>query len=254
LTVRITITALEGVPAIEAGCDLASVILDAVHLSACGLQDGDAVVLAQKVVSKAENRMVRLETVEPSMEAVELAGRCHKDPRLVQLILTEAAGIMRVRPGVLIVRHRLGLVLANAGIDQSNVDHGGGEAALLLPIDPDASCAALRTAIRNRTGCDVAVLIIDSLGRAWRNGTAGTAIGSAGVSTLLDLRGRRDLFGRTLQTSELGVGDEIAAAASLAMGQADEGTPVVLVRGVAAFRGEGRAVDLVRPEAMDLFP
>jgi coenzyme F420-0:L-glutamate ligase/coenzyme F420-1:gamma-L-glutamate ligase len=190
----------------------------------------------------------------PSPRAIELAPQCAKDPRLVELILSEASEVMRVRPGVLIVRHRLGLVLANAGIDQSNIDHGAGPHALLLPVDPDESCRRIRAGLRDQTGADVAVLIIDSLGRAWRQGTTGTAIGVSGMTALLDLRGKPDLYERKLETSELGLADEVAAAASLMMGQANEGTPVVLVRGLRYPRAEGSAADLVRPRHMDLFP
>jgi coenzyme F420-0:L-glutamate ligase/coenzyme F420-1:gamma-L-glutamate ligase len=249
----LSIHALCGVPLVEPGADLAGIVAEALAASAVTPQAGDVLVLAQKIVSKAEGRQVRLDGVTPSSRALDLAGQCGKDPRLVELILSEAEEVMRVRPGVLIVRHRLGLVLANAGIDQSNIDHAGGQAALLLPVDPDASAAALRAGLRARTGVDMAVLIIDSLGRAWRQGTTGTAIGASGLPTLLDLRGRPDLYGRRLETSELGLADEVAAAASLVMGQAGEGTPVALVRGLA-LPGDGCAADLVRPRATDLFP
>lgn len=244
----ITVFAPDGVPQVAAGDDLATLVL-AAHTP----EDGDIVVLAQKIVSKAEGRLVPLDTVTPSPRAVELAAECDKDPRLVELVLSETDEVMRVRKGVLIVRHRLGLVLANAGIDQSNIDHAR-PAALLLPRDPDASAAALRDALRARAGTDVAVLVIDSLGRAWRNGTTGTAIGAAGLPALLDLRGTPDIYGRRLETSELGLADEIAAAASLAMGQAGEGRPLAVVRGVPYARREGNAAELVRPRALDLFP
>lgn len=244
----ITVFAPDGVPQVAAGDDLATLVL-AAHTP----EDGDIVVLAQKIVSKAEGRLVPLDTVTPSPRAVELAAECDKDPRLVELVLSETDEVMRVRRGVLIVRHRLGLVLANAGIDQSNIDHAR-PAALLLPRDPDASAAALRDALRARAGADVAVLVIDSLGRAWRNGTTGTAIGAAGLPALLDLRGTPDIYGRRLETSELGLADEIAAAASLAMGQAGEGRPLAVVRGVPYARREGNAAELVRPRALDLFP
>ncbi|MGC4252680.1 MAG: coenzyme F420-0:L-glutamate ligase [Sphingobium sp.] len=249
-----TLLALGGMPMIGQGDDLAAIILDAVERSGEVLRDGDILVLAQKIVSKAEGRAVPLALVTPSAEAVELAERCDKDPRLVELILSETDKVMRVRKGVLIVRHRLGLVLANAGIDQSNIAQEGEGIALLLPLDPDASCAAIRQEIARRTGRDVAILIIDSLGRAWRKGTCGIAIGVSGMAGLLDLRGAPDLHGRQLQTSELGLADEVAAAASLVMGQADEGRPVVLVRGIGRGRSEGHAADLIREPEMDLFP
>jgi coenzyme F420-0:L-glutamate ligase/coenzyme F420-1:gamma-L-glutamate ligase len=254
----LTLLAIGGMTMVAPGDDLPALMLDALAVSGETLHDGDVVVLAQKIVSKAEGRLVRLSDVTPSPEAIELAPRCAKDPRLVELVLSEATAVMRVRPGVLIVRHRLGLVLANAGIDQSNVDQADGGAALLLPIDPDGTSARLRDALRARTGRDVAVLIIDSLGRAWRMGTTGTAIGVAGIAGLLDLRGMPDLHGRKLETSELGLADEIAAAASLAMGQGDEGRPVVIVRGLNPgspdARRDGSAAELIRPAHMDLFP
>lgn len=241
-------------PLIKPGDDLARAISEALAKMDLPLAAGDVVVLAQKVVSKAEGRQVRLSDVTPSERAIEVAQQCAKDPRLVELVLSEASAVMRVRPGVLIVRHRLGLVLANAGIDQSNISHDAGEQALLLPLDPDASATRIRQGLAEACGVEVGVLVIDSLGRAWRMGTTGTAIGAAGLPTLLDLRGRPDLFGRTLQTSELGYADEIAAAASLVMGQANEGTPVVIVRGLKTDAPAGRAADLVRPAEKDLFP
>lgn len=251
--VRMSLLALGGIPMIEAGADLAAVILTALDGAGQQLADGDVIVLAQKIVSKAEGRLIDLASVEASQQAADIARKVDKDPRLVELILSEAQEVMRVRPGVLIVRHRLGLVLANAGIDQSNIDHDGRSLALLLPVDPDASARHIRSAIVDRTGADVALLIIDSLGRAWRTGTTGTAIGIAGMPGLVDLRGRKDLHGRRLETSELGLADELAAAASLVMGQADEGRPIVLVRGVSYDRRDGSAAELIRPRHLDLF-
>lgn len=249
----LTLLALGGVPLVDEGSDLATIVLDAIDRSGRVLLDGDVVVLAQKIVSKAEGRLVDLQTVEASRQAVDIGRKVDKDPRLVELILSEAQEVMRVRPGALIVRHRLGLVLANAGIDQSNIDHDGRSLALMLPVDPDASAHRLRAGLADRTGADVAVLIIDSLGRAWRTGTVGTAIGVAGLPGLVDLRGRADLHGRRLGSSELGLADEVAAAASLVMGQADEGRPIVLVRGLGYERRDGSAAELIRPRAMDLF-
>ncbi|MFC3173927.1 coenzyme F420-0:L-glutamate ligase [Novosphingobium bradum] len=250
----VTLLPLAGIPLIAEGDDLGAVLGGALEEAGLALADGDVLVLAQKIVSKAEGRLVPLADVTPGPRAVEIGQQCDKDPRLVELILSEADEVMRVRKGVLIVRHRLGLVLANAGIDQSNVDQAGGPVALLLPLDPDATCQRLRAALAQRTGKAVAVIIIDSLGRAWRSGTLGTAIGVAGLPALLDLRGRPDLYGRNLETSELGLADEVAAAASLVMGQAAEGTPAVLVRGLALPAAPGSAADLVRPRALDLFP
>jgi coenzyme F420-0:L-glutamate ligase/coenzyme F420-1:gamma-L-glutamate ligase len=249
----LTLHALGGVPMVGAGDDLAGMILAAVDHDGHRLQDGDIVAIAQKIVSKAEGRLVDLATVSPSPRAEALAIEADKDPRLMELILGESQDVLRIRKGAIIVRNKLGLVLANAGIDQSNVDHAGSAQALLLPVDPDASARALRDAFRARAGADVAVLIIDSLGRAWRTGTIGTAIGVAGMPGMIDLRGRPDLHGRKLETSELGFADEIAAAASLVMGQADEGRPIVLVRGIGYDRRDGDAAELIRPRHMDLF-
>lgn len=249
----LSILALGGVPMFGEGDDLAEAIATSLVDNEVQPLSGDIIVLAQKIVSKVEGRLVALDHVVPSDLARKLADESLKDPRLVELILSETDEVVRVKPGLLIVRHRLGLVMANAGIDQSNVDHAGGAHALLLPIDPDDSCRKIRAALNARFGVDLGVVIIDSLGRAWRNGTAGTAIGVAGIAGLVDLRGRRDVHGRMLESSELGLADEIAAAASLAMGQADEGRPIVLVRGVTYPRADGSAADLIRPLHMDLF-
>jgi coenzyme F420-0:L-glutamate ligase/coenzyme F420-1:gamma-L-glutamate ligase len=241
---------LRGIPVIQPGADLAQVTLAGLEQSNDGLREDDILVYAQKIVSKAEGRSVNLAGVSPSPRAVALAHETGKDARLVELILQESSEILRRRKGLLIVRHRLGFSLANAGIDASNVAFGH---ILLLPEDPDASAARIRGDLRARTGIDVGVLIIDSLGRPWRMGTVGTAIGVSGLPALLDLRGRPDMNGRPLETTEIGLADELAAAASLVMGQADEGTPIVLARGVPYARREGRARDLLRPEHEDLF-
>ena len=241
--------AVEGLPLVAPGDDLAGLILAALSSADAGLQDGDVVVIAQKVVSKAEGRSVDLSTVMPSPQATEIAAQAHKDPRLVELILGESSDVLRVRPGVIIVEHRLGLVLANAGIDRSNVE---GETALLLPLDPDGSAQQIRERLTAGTGAAVGVMIIDSIGRAWRNGTIGTTIGASGIATMRDLRGQPDLFGRKLETTEVGAADEVAAAASLVMGQAAEATPVVVVRGFD-LAGAGTARDLLRPKHMDMF-
>jgi coenzyme F420-0:L-glutamate ligase/coenzyme F420-1:gamma-L-glutamate ligase len=241
---------LRGIPVIQPGADLAQVTLAGLEQSNDGLREDDILVYAQKIVSKAEGRSVNLAGVSPSPRAVALAHETGKDARLVELILQESSEILRRRKGLLIVRHRLGFSLANAGIDASNVAFGH---ILLLPEDPDASAARIRGDLRARTGIDVGVLIIDSLGRPWRMGTVGTAIGVSGLPALLDLRGRPDMNGRPLESTEIGLADELAAAASLVMGQADEGTPIVLARGVPYARREGRARDLLRPEHEDLF-
>jgi coenzyme F420-0:L-glutamate ligase/coenzyme F420-1:gamma-L-glutamate ligase len=211
-------------------------------------------VLAQKIVSKAEGRMVELASVKPSGEAIELAEKVQKDPRLVELILSESVRVVRARPNVLIMEHRLGFVMANAGIDQSNVAAPGGpQQALLLPVDPDGSAGKLKTRLSQQFGVPLAVIINDSFGRAWRRGTCGVAIGAAGLPALMDLRGSPDLFGRELQVSITGHADEIAAAASLVMGQGAEGQPVVVVRGLTWRGAENGASELVRPAAEDMF-
>ncbi len=250
----VTMVAVAGFPLVEAGDDLAAMIVDAATKTGAAIGTGDVLVVAQKVVSKAEGRMVDLADVEPGEAAIELAERTEKDPRIVELILRESHAVLRTRPGLIVVEHRLGFVLANAGIDQSNVGLDDGcERVLLLPVDPDESCRRLRSAVCDRLGIDVAVIINDSIGRAWRNGTVGTALGVAGLSAVSDLRGRLDLDGRPLQTTQIGTADEIAAAASLVQGQADEGRPVVVVRGLHELFGDDLGADLIRPREQDLF-
>ena len=220
------------------------------------LEDNDVLVFAQKIVSKAEGCAVNLATVDPSPEALELAIQTEKDPRLVELILRESNQVLRTRPGTIIVEHKLGFVCANAGIDHSNVAGAGNEAeewVLLLPMQPDRSAETIRQEIASKTGKQIGVLIIDSHGRAWRNGTVGIAIGIAGLPGLEDLRGKPDLFRFTLRITQVGVADELAAAASLIMGQAAEGTPVVHVRGFPYPLRDGSLKELLRPKEQDLF-
>ena len=245
----LTLRAIPGLPMVAPGDDLAGLLGDA--LAAMPPVDGDVLVLAQKIVSKAEGRIVDIETVTASPRATALAAEIGKDPRVVEVILGEAVRVVRSRPNLLIVEHKRGWVMANAGVDQSNV--GGTGKLLLLPEDPDASAERLRAALSARFGVNLAVVINDSFGRAWRRGTAGIAIGSAGLPSLIDLRGQPDLFGRILEVSIIGYADEIAAAASLLMGQAAEGQPAVLVRGLSWTAPESPASALVRPPAEDLF-
>lgn len=254
MTRRLELIGLDGLPEVRPGDKLAPMIVDAAAAIG-GLRDGDVVAIAQKVVSKAENRFVVLDEVKPGERARRVAHECDKDPRQVEVILAEASEIVRHRPGVLIVRHRLGHVLANAGVDASNVprDAAGRERLLLLPRDPDASARRIRDDLRNLTGVEVGVLINDSPGRAWRVGSIGTAIGLAGLPAWIDMRGTPDRDGRAMQSSELGIADEIAAATSLVMGQAAEGVPVVIARGLTFDAAAGDAVDLVRPAQLDLF-
>jgi coenzyme F420-0:L-glutamate ligase/coenzyme F420-1:gamma-L-glutamate ligase len=251
---RLELIALEGIPLVQPGDDLAALILAAIERAKLTLADRDVIVVAQKIVSKAEGRRVKLSSVEPSARARELAPQLAKDARLVEIVLRESCEVLRVRSGVIVVEDIRGLVLANAGVDASNVNEDGGEdSVLLLPADPDASAARLRADLSAHTSRDIGIVINDSIGRAWRNGTIGTAIGVSGLPGLLDLRGTPDLFGRVLRTTDLGLADEVAAAASLLMGQAGEGCPAVLVRGVPYARREGSAAELLRPKAMDFF-
>jgi coenzyme F420-0:L-glutamate ligase/coenzyme F420-1:gamma-L-glutamate ligase len=254
MTHKVELFALSGIPAVRPGDDLATLVLDAVADAGLRLKDGDVVALAQKIVSKAEGRSVHLVDVRPGEEALAVAEETGKDPRLVELILRETEQISRMRPGLLIVRHRLGFTSANAGIDRSNVEQEGQDVTvLLLPEDPDASAARLRAAIRERQAVDVGVLITDSHGRPFRLGTVGVALGVAGLPALWDRRGEADLYGYRLQHTEVGLADEIAAAASLLMGQAAEGTPVVLLRGLELPPVTGSARDLNRPPEADLY-
>lgn len=252
----LTLTPLPGIPLIQPGDDLAQVIFEALKRANIELLDGDILVLAQKIVSKAEGRLVNLAEIQPSPRAIELAQKTQKDPRLVEVILRESREVLRTRPGTIIVEHRLGFICASAGVDHSNV-RGGGETtqdwALLLPEDPDASAQAIRGRLEATSGARIGVLIIDSHGRAWRLGTVGVAIGLSGLPGLVDLRGCPDLFDFRLQITQVGAADELAAAASLVMGQAAEGTPVVHVRGFPYPLREASLSELLRPKEQDLF-
>lgn len=248
----LVLTPLEGIPLIQEGDDLVRLILESLARAKLELLNGDIVVLAQKIVSKAEGLRVFLETVEPSDKAKALAVETEKDARLVQLILDESAEVIRSRPGLIVVEHRLGFISANAGIDHSNVDEQEGW-VLLLPKDPDASADAMRKRLEEASGAQLGVLIIDSHGRAWREGTVGVAIGVSGVPGVVDLRGTPDLFGRELRATTVGAADELAAAASIVMGQASEGCPAVHVRGFPYSLREGRLSELLRPKEMDTF-
>jgi coenzyme F420-0:L-glutamate ligase/coenzyme F420-1:gamma-L-glutamate ligase len=248
---RMMLQALTGLGPIAPGDDLAATILSAAGRQ-MPLRPDDVVVIAQKIVSKSENRFASLALVTPSARAQQLAETARKDPRLVELILAETRQVLRCVPGLIIVEDNRGLVLANAGIDASNVGPDRGETVLLLPQNPDATAAALAARFSAAAGGPVGVIINDSIGRAWRNGTVGTAIGVSGLAACLDLRGSPDLFGRILQSTEIGLADELAAAASVLMGQAAEGRPVVIIRG-APGGGKGTARDLQRPATADLF-
>jgi len=263
----LTLTPLQKIPLIRHGDNLADILVSALNANHLQLEDGDILVVTSKIVSKAEGRMVNLATVTPSERARELARQAEKDPRVVEFLLQESNEVLRVRVGTIIVEHRLGFVCANAGIDHSNVDPtpnpspnapiGEGESGegyvLLLPRDPDASSRAIREQIEARTGKRIGVMVIDSHGRAWRIGTVGACIGLSGIPALVDERGWKDLFGYELRITIVGVADELAAAASLVMGQAAEGTPAVHVRGFPYPLCEGSLKELIRPREQDLF-
>jgi coenzyme F420-0:L-glutamate ligase/coenzyme F420-1:gamma-L-glutamate ligase len=217
------------------------------------LQTGDILVITSKLVSKAEGRRVDLRTVAPSPRAEKVGRMTNKDPRLVELILRESSHIARMRGEVLIVRHKLGFTLANAGIDHSNVGPDGEDWVLLLPENPDDSARRIRAQLEELTGVAPGIVISDSHGRPFRIGTVGAAIGLAGFPAVWDKRGQHDLFGRVLQITVTGLGDELAAAAGLLFGQGNEGLPVVLVRGMQVPPGAGCAADLVRPVELDLY-
>jgi len=254
MTPTVTITGLSGIKLVEPGDDLGAITVTAFAANGVVPEDGDVLVLAQKIVSKAEGRYVDVATVQPSERAIALAAELDKDPRFVEVVLSESKRVVRHRPGLLIVEHRLGLVMANAGIDHSNVPTDDGvDRVLLLPEDPDGSARALREHLIRVFGTGIAVIVSDSFGRAWRKGTVGIALGAAGLPALVDLRGHPDLFGRALLVTETGFADEIAAAASLLMGQADEAMPMVLVRGLAWSAPEVPAAALIRPAEHDLF-
>lgn len=251
---EVTLRALRGVKLVEPGDDLGAIAVAAFAESNIAPQSGDVLVVAQKIVSKAEGRYVDIATVEPSPQAVALAAETDKDPRFVEVVLGESKRVVRRRPGLLIVEHRLGFVMANAGIDHSNLPQGDrADRVLLLPVDPDGSAARLRQSIAAALGVAIGVIVSDSFGRPWRKGTVGVAIGAAGLPSYIDLRGQPDLFGRELLVTETGFADEIAAAAGLVMGQAAEAVPMVLVRGLAWSAPEAPAAAIVRAAENDLF-
>lgn len=250
---ELSLHAVPGVPMVQPGDDLPTVVLTALANAGFELTAGDVLVLAQKIVSKAEHRQIALADVVPGADAVALATETDKDPRLVQLILDESTEVLRKKRGVLIVRHKLGLVGANAGIDQSNIDHGDADEALLLPSDPDHSAETLRAAVTKRSGAAVGVIIADSMNRPWRLGTIGGAIGCAGVNVLDDYRGGTDIYGRELKVTLINRADALAGAATLLMGETTEKIPLVLIRGVAPYSGNAGARDIPRALDEDMF-
>lgn len=252
----LTMRPVAGIPMIEPGDDLAKLIFQGMVQSKIEIEDGDILVLAQKIVSKAEGRLVNLTQVEPSARAVELAQETEKDPRFIELVLRESVSVLRTRPGTIIVEHKHGYVCANAGIDHSNVHGAWGNQedwVLLLPEDSDESCRKIRAGLQALSGANVGVMIIDSHGRAWRMGTVGVAIGVAGVPGIVDMRGKADLFGYKLRITQIAAADELAASASLVMGQADESVPVVHVHGFPYPLRDSGMGELIRPKDMDLF-
>src|SRR3984957_9547465 len=246
--------ALPGIPLIEPGDDLAAILAKALRESKVGLCDGDVLVVAQKIVSKAEGRYVKLDDLRPSERAVEIEQRTGKDERRVEVILSESDEVVKLGPQLVIAAHKLGFVMANAGVDESNISHNdGAERVLLLPRDPDRSAAELKRRLDATFGVSAAVIINDSFGRPWRNGVGGVALGAAGLPSLVDKRGAPDLFGRELRVTEIAVGDELASAASLLMGQAAPGRPAALARGLRFEAPTRPAAALVRDRERDLF-
>jgi coenzyme F420-0:L-glutamate ligase / coenzyme F420-1:gamma-L-glutamate ligase len=252
----LTLTGLTGLPLIKPGDDLAQQIISVLSENQVELQDGDIFVLAQKIVSKSEGRLVNLTTITPSIRAVQLAQITQKDPRFVEVVLQESKSVVRTGLNTLIVEHHCGFICANAGIDHSNVEGLWGDPqdwVLLLPENPDASAGKIRLGLENASGFKLGILIIDSHGRAWRMGTVGISIGISGLPGLVDLRGKPDLFGYRLQITQVGAADELAAGASLIMGQAAERCPVVHVRGFPYPLRDGSLDELIRPQDQDLF-
>ena len=244
--------AIPDIPLIQAGDNIVGIILAKIAKAGLQLVDRDALVISSKIVSKSEGRYVRLATVRASAEAEVLAVETGKDPRLVELIIDESRRVSRKRKGVLVTEHRLGFVSANAGIDQSNIE-AGDDAALLLPLDPDASAAKIRADIREILDVDVAIVISDTHGRPFRVGNVGVAIGAAGIPTVKDFRGTRDLYGRILEVTQVAYADLVAAAAHLLGGETNEGLPAVLIRGLDLRAPHGQAADLIRKAEHDLY-
>jgi len=252
----LALTPLEGFPFIQKGDDLVVSILNSLTLTNITLKENDILVLAQKIVSKSEGRIIDLSSVRPSLEAKKIADKCEKDPRLIELILQESKDIIRVRPGTIIVEHRLGFICASAGIDHSNVTFLNTESenfVLLLPENPDLSAQIIRKRIKELFGINIGVMIIDSHGRAWRLGVVGVSIGFSGIPGIINMRGQPDLFGGKLRITEISAADELAAAASMVMGQAAEGFPIIHVRGFPYPLRNGNFHELIRPIEDDLF-
>lgn len=251
---QLILTTLPNVPLVQPGDDLVRLVLTGLERARLELEDNDVIVIASKILSKAQARIVRLADVTPGQYALELYAETGKDARVIELMLRESSEIVRARRGLIVTRHNLGFVSANAGIDHSNVEQGASDFVLLLPLDPDVDAQVIRERIQAETGKRVAIVIADTHGRPHRIGTMGIAIGSAGLPALEDWRGRKDLFGYELKSTDIALADLLASAATLLLGQADEGTPLVHVRGATWSGPDGTARDLVRPKEMDLFP
>lgn len=249
----ISLRPIEGLPLIKAGDDVCGLIAEALEAAGLSLLDGDVLVVTQKIISKAAGFIIDLAEIEPSARAIEIAQIHGGDARHIEVVLQQSRDVLIVRPNLIIAEHLSGAVMANAGVDRSNIEHDGRERVIILPTDPDAVAKSLRDTLCGRQGVNVGVIISDSWGRPWRLGTTGAALGVAGFRPLRDLRGAPDLFGAPLQHSLQAVGDELAAAANLIMGQAAEGVPAVLVRGFAFQAEDGAARDLQRPREQDVF-
>ncbi|HLY57023.1 MAG TPA: coenzyme F420-0:L-glutamate ligase [Stellaceae bacterium] len=235
------------------GCDLTAVLADAIAAAVASPAPGDVLVVTQKIVSKAEGRFVDLATIEPGQRALEIATTVRKDPRFVELVLRESTEVVRTAPNVLITRHRSGHVMANAGIDRSNLGAADADRVLLLPLDSDRSAGELHAAFAARWSDPPAVVIADSFGRPWRLGVVNVAVGASGMPALVDRRGEPDRDGRPLEVTQVALGDMVASAAGLAMGEGAEGVPAVLIRGLRWTAPAAPASSLIRPLAEDLF-
>lgn len=254
MTRSITYTALPDIPLVQPGDDICDIVVAGLQAADIVLRDGDIIVIAQKIVSKSENRYVDLANIVPSARADDLAAVIGKDARHIEVVLRESAEVLRYKKNVIVVAHRLGYVMANAGIDESNIANDDGvHRVLLLPRDPDRSCAEIKRRLDAMFGVDIGVIINDSFGRAWRNGVVGVALGAAGLPSLQDLIGSQDLFGRRMKVTEVAIADEMAAGASLVMGQGAEGLPVVHVRGFQSAAPRNDASALLRPACADMF-
>lgn len=254
----LTLNAIPNIPLIKNNDDLANIILQALSSSGYKLENNDIIAVAQKIVSKSEGRIVDLTTIKPSEKAIQLAQKINKDPRQIELVLSESKEIIATKPGVIIVEHRTGVISANAGIDHSNVasktdDTDKREFVSLLPKDSNASAKKLKKEIENQCDKQIGILITDSIGRPWRMGTTGVALGSAGIETIRDLRFDKDIFGRELLVTETADADSLASAACLLMGEGDDATPVVLIRGYETVISDQNTNQLLRPKEDDMF-